>query len=226
LTSTSTSRSHIQNSLGLPPRQRKLPRLLCRSLGPFLHASLQQLQLKPTLFPQVDPLPAVGATQANRRHHPYCRNLEVSGLVLPCAMRSILAAVMVGGGEKEDVPLSGESKDEGKTLAWTSNKALQSGSAVDSWSDSQSDSDDDEESMVGGRHVRVQMTVHGGGDEENTTLQGVVGKTSKTKGVSSRIGWGSSQGMFGSGSGAMKVAVWESSRPTVVAYQVGPSSSR
>jgi hypothetical protein len=64
-----------------------VPRLLCRKLGPFLHSSMQSLDLKKK---RADSL---AKSDGSSDEHV---SIELRGILLPCAMRDLICAVING----------------------------------------------------------------------------------------------------------------------------------
>lgn len=88
------------NLLGsiVPPcvKQEALPTIYCRNVGPFLHASMKSLKVRPVKSRDTD-------------------SIEMEGMILPCAIRKVvghLATVFLKGAAQQQCL---EDKDEGKS---------------------------------------------------------------------------------------------------------------
>jgi hypothetical protein len=65
-----------------------VPRLLCRKLGPFLHSSMQSLDLKKK---RSDSLAKSGGSSSEEHV-----SIELRGILLPCAVRDLICAIING----------------------------------------------------------------------------------------------------------------------------------
>ncbi|GAX27366.1 hypothetical protein FisN_17Lh251 [Fistulifera solaris] len=105
---------------GLSP---ELPLLLCRKLGPFLNASLKQLDVH------------YSNLEVEHRPGDYYDAAEVSGIILPCAVRSLIHAAS-------------------QSIEFTQRSPAKTDTNRDS-----------SESIVGTNHMIVQLSLHGNLDD-------------------------------------------------------------
>jgi hypothetical protein len=188
----------------------KLPTLLCRKLGPFEHASLQTLTL-------VQEKGHDAETMSNSR-------LVVEGTILPCAFRQVVTAVASGMTVLKTNNDDSETQQAG--VPTMPSPLKQTSNSASSWS---TNSNGTTQTVIGSRHILVRPTLHMHHDDQDDETT--------TTGKSTRIGVSSSKSMNSARAVSnnnnayaldedagcqLNLAVWDSTRPTTIVYQMVP----
>ncbi|GKY95853.1 hypothetical protein MPSEU_000545900 [Mayamaea pseudoterrestris] len=211
-----------------------LPKLTCRDLGPFAHASLQSLRLTQ----QKDAVgtltrAAMTMSQPQDKDGTSHNRLEIHGSILPCAMRSVLSATVgcLQHAARSSVLTAASS---GQDLAKDSSKNLQlpaSQESLLSLSDTSSSETSPGSTYLQTNnefHLLMQTSVHTGedGHDGNDTVS-FAGRARRKSGRGIKnVGYAGSQSLYEANDGGFLMqVVWEGGRPRALAYKLEQSQS-